>query len=150
MQLWTRTLACLFAVTALPAGAAVVEFDATYNAGIGDGGAPPTTPTISPNGLPICNKGLIAHLNASVPGHGFATLGMSRAEMSPAAPQTLMALRPFALGGPGSTGPGAGSTSTPAPGVRGRPSGRAPSGSGDSAGPSPPTTIPPGSSVTAG
>ncbi|MEM7409656.1 MAG: hypothetical protein AAF430_05375 [Myxococcota bacterium] len=79
----------------LPASALVVEFDATYSAGLGDGGNPATL-DVGANGRPICNKGLQPHLNASVPGHGFAELGAT-------APRSLMAVRPFHYGVAGPT-----------------------------------------------
>ncbi|MEM7409654.1 MAG: hypothetical protein AAF430_05365 [Myxococcota bacterium] len=94
-----RTAALLAALTTLVwplySCALVVEFDATYTAGQGDGGNPATFEN-APNGRPICNKGLQAHLNASIPGHGFAELGGT-------APRSLMAVRPFRYGEAGPT-----------------------------------------------
>ena len=84
---------------ALPAGAKVVEFTATIKAGLGDGGNPPTTVSNQPNGLPICNKGVVTHLNASVPAHGFVEVA------SGAAPQSIMDYRPYKYGTAGATGP---------------------------------------------
>ncbi|MEM7409655.1 MAG: hypothetical protein AAF430_05370 [Myxococcota bacterium] len=77
------------------ASALVVEFDATYSAGLGDGGNPATI-DVQPNGRPACNRGLQPHLNASIPGHGFAELGAT-------APRSLMAVRPFHYGEAGPT-----------------------------------------------
>ncbi|MEM7409658.1 MAG: hypothetical protein AAF430_05385 [Myxococcota bacterium] len=79
----------------LPATAAIVEFNATYTAGLGDGGNPATIDN-SPNGLPICNQGLQPHLNASITGNGFAELGA-------VGPRSLMAVRPFKYGDAGMT-----------------------------------------------
>jgi hypothetical protein len=62
--------------TTPPAAAKIVEFTATLKVGIGDGGNA-STPSNQPNGLPICNKGLITHLNASVPAHGFVEVANS-------------------------------------------------------------------------
>ncbi|MEM7409657.1 MAG: hypothetical protein AAF430_05380 [Myxococcota bacterium] len=77
------------------ASALVVEFDATYTAGLGDGGNPATI-DVGLNGRPVCNKGLQPHLNASVPGHGFAEIGTT-------APRSLMDVRPFRYGEAGPT-----------------------------------------------
>ncbi|MEM7411806.1 MAG: hypothetical protein AAF430_16365 [Myxococcota bacterium] len=87
--------ALALAAIAMPATAAIVEFDSTTTAGLGDGGNPATL-DVSPNGLPICNMGLQPHLNASLPGHGFADLGT-------VAPRSLMAVRPFKYGTAGAT-----------------------------------------------
>ncbi len=95
---------------ALPASAKVVEFTATVKAGLGDGGNPPTTSSIQPNGLPLCNKGLITHLNASVPAHGFVEVA------SGAAPQSIMDYRPYKYGTAGATGA---SPTSSMPGVAG-------------------------------
>jgi hypothetical protein len=84
---------------AVPASAKVVEFTATIKAGLGDGGNPPTTVSNQPNGLPLCNKGLVTHLNASVPAHGFVEVA------SGAAPQSIMDFRPYKYGTAGATGP---------------------------------------------
>ncbi|MEM7412402.1 MAG: hypothetical protein AAF430_19390 [Myxococcota bacterium] len=85
----------LLIAAALPAAAVIVEFDSTSTAGIGDGGNPATV-DVSPNGIPGCNMGLQPHLNASLPGHGFAEVGT-------VAPRSLMAVRPFQYGDPGPT-----------------------------------------------
>jgi hypothetical protein len=70
-----------------------------FKAGGGDGGNPPTTTSTQPNGLPLCSKGLVAHLNASGAGHGFVHVS------SGAAPQSIMSFRPFKYGSPGPLGP---------------------------------------------
>jgi hypothetical protein len=84
--------------TTPPAAAKIVEFTATLKVGIGDGGNA-STPSNQPNGLPICNKGLITHLNASVPAHGFVEVANG------AAPQSIMDVRPYKYGTAGATGP---------------------------------------------
>ncbi|MEM7413065.1 MAG: hypothetical protein AAF430_22725 [Myxococcota bacterium] len=78
-----------------PAFAAIVEFDSTYRHGFGDGGDPGTA-DLGLNGLPACNQGIRPHLNASIPGHGFAELGSG-------SPASLMALRPLRYGSAGPT-----------------------------------------------
>ncbi|MEM7409651.1 MAG: hypothetical protein AAF430_05350 [Myxococcota bacterium] len=92
-----RKFACvaLWLAVAIPAQGLVVEFDATYTAGLGDGGNPATV-DVAPNGRPACNQGLQPHINASIPGHGFAQLGIT-------APRSLMAVRPFHYGEAGPT-----------------------------------------------
>ena len=81
---------------AVPAQAVVAQYTATYFAGLGDGGNPPTTPSNAPNGLPVCNQGLQPHLNAMVPAAGFAaTTPMGGLNFA----------GPFAYGTPGPTGP---------------------------------------------
>jgi hypothetical protein len=84
---------------AAPASAKIVEFNSLFKAGLGDGGNPPTTVSNQPNGLPLCSKGLITHLNNSGAGHGFVNVS------SGAAPQSIMSLRPFKFGSPGPLGP---------------------------------------------
>ncbi len=84
---------------AAPSAAKIVEFDSLIKAGLGDGGNPPTTTSIQPNGLPLCSKGLITHLNNSAVGHGFVEVS------SGAAPQSIMEVRPFKYGSPGPLGP---------------------------------------------
>ena len=84
---------------AAPSAAKIVEFDSLFKAGLGDGGNPPTTVSNQPNGLPLCSKGLITHLNISGAGHGFVEVS------SGAAPQSIMEVRPFRYGTPGPLGP---------------------------------------------
>ena len=85
---------------AAPASAVVVSFTSNGKAGLGTGGISQifgTQTSAAPNGLPICQKGLSIHLNASVPAAGFAELGTS-------APRSLMAVRPFKYGTAGAVG----------------------------------------------
>ena len=82
---------------AIPAQAQIVQYTATYFAGLGDGGNPGTVDN-APNGLPVCNQGLQQHLNAIVPVAGYA-------ELTGGAGNGLDFKGPFSYGTAAATGP---------------------------------------------